>query len=275
MKRIFLTLFGLVLGFISICSAQSDVSGKLSEAMDYYHNAHYSDARRLFDELYKNYTLDEEQFVVVRYYEADAALKMGETNAAVPGFEFVVNNINWSKFREEALFKLGLIYFDEGEYTKSRERLVKLLNDYPGGEHTGTAFYWIGESYSKEGHLEDVIDFLEKAVVDKQGNRYKDYSIYTLASVYERTGDYNNAVKYYDDLLTHYPESPLATQSQIRIGICYFKLKDYQSSILELNNPRLANLSGNSYAESLYLLANSHYRVQEYNEAEKSYNEIL
>ncbi len=275
MKKIFLTLIISIVVLSGLSSAQSDVSEKLSVAMDYYHNAHYADARRLFDELIKKYSLDEEQYAVVRFYEADAALKMGETSAAISGFEYVVNNINWSKFREEALFNLGLIYFEEAEYAKSRERLVRLLNEYPGGEHTGTAFYWIGESYSKEEHLEDAIDFLQKAVVDKQGNRYKDYSIYTLASVYERTGDYNNAVKYYDDLLTRYPESPLATQAQIRIGICYFKLKDYQSSILELKNPRLASLSGNSYAESLYLLANSHYRVQEYDEAEKSYNEII
>ncbi len=275
MKQIFLFLFGSLLFLGGTLTAQPDISGQISNAMDFYNHAHYADARRLFDELINKYTLDEEQFAVIRFYEADAALKMGETNAAVSGFEFVVNNINWSKFREEALFELGLIYFDKSEYTKSRERLVKLLNDYPGGEHTGTAFYWIGESYAKENHLEDAIDFLEKAVVDKQGNRYKDYSIYTLANVYERTGDYTNAVKYYDDLLTHYPESPLATQAQIRIGICYFKLKDYQSSILELNNPNLASLSGDSYAESLYLLANSHYRVQEYDEAEKSYNEII
>jgi TolA-binding protein len=275
MNRKFQYLIFFILLINIHLSGQTDFSQKMSDAMNYYHNSHYADARRLFNELLKHYTTEEEEFAVARFYEADAALKMGEIDAAVTGFEFIVNNINWSKFREESLYKLGLIYFDKESYSKSRDRLVKLLNEYPGGEHTGTAFYWIGESYAKENHLENAIDFLQKAVVDKQGNRYKDYSIYTLANVYERSGDYKNAVKYYDDLLTHYPDSPLATDAQTRIGVCYFKLKDYQSSILELNNPKLAGQTGDAYAESLYLLANSHYRVEEYEEAEKSYNEII
>ena len=62
---------------------------------------------------------------------------------------------------------------------------------------------------------------------------------------------------------------------QRRIGVCYFKLKDYHSSILELNNPSLSNLPEGLYSESLYLLANSYYRVQQYDDAKKIYLEIL
>src|ERR1039457_939050 len=57
--------------------------------------------------------------------------------------------------------------------------------------------------------------------------------------------------------------------------MCYFKLKDYQSSIIELNNPVLAGLPADLYSESLYLLANSYYRAQDYAKAEKTYVEII
>src|SRR5690606_38751757 len=102
-----------------------------------------------------------------------------------------------------------------------------------------------------------------------------DYSLYALANAYEKTEDYNNAVKYYDQLLTYHKNSTLATSAQIRIGICYFKLKDYQSSIVELKSPRLTNLSDEMYSESIYLLATSYYRVNEFTDAEKSYQEVL
>ncbi len=75
-------------------------------------------------------------------------------------------------------------------------------------------------------------------------------------------------------MLTYHKNSTLATSAQIRIGICYFKLKDYQSSILELKNPSLTNLSDDMYSESIYLLATSYYRIGEYDNAEKSYLEI-
>jgi TolA-binding protein len=67
----------------------------------------------------------------------------------------------------------------------------------------------------------------------------------------------------------------LALQAQVRIGVCYFYLKDYHNSILELNNPLLKELPNENLSEALYLLANSHYRVEEYNEAAIKYSEVI
>ncbi len=135
--------------------------------------------------------------------------------------------------------------------------------------------YWIGEAYTRQGKIDDAIKFLADAVQKRKDNKYIDYSIYTLASLYEKKGDYKNAVKYYDQLLSFYKDSPLASSAQIRIGVCYFKLKDYQSSIVELNNPELSSLTSSLYGESLYLLANSYYSVHQYDDASKTYLEII
>ena len=168
-----------------------------------------------------------------------------------------------------------MIYYSNGNYELARRRLKTLLNDYPESDFYGNSLYWIGESYTAENKTKEAIEFLEEAVADKRNKKYADYSIYALANAYEKTGDYNNAVKYYDQLLTYHKNSTLATSSQIRIGICYFKLKDYQSSIVELKSPRLIDLSDEMYSESIYLLATSYYRVGEYEDAEKSYLEVI
>ncbi len=96
-----------------------------------------------------------------------------------------------------------------------------------------------------------------------------------MASAYEKIGDYKNAVKYYDQLLSYHSNSPLVSSAHIRIGISYFKLKEYQSSILELKNPELASISPELYSQSIYLLANSYYRVHDYKNAENAYREII
>jgi len=251
------------------------ISEKFSTAMDRFNSRQYPDAQKMFAEIIDDYGIEDELYAAATYYSADALVKMGKRDEAATGFEFIVNNIIWSNFREESLFNLGLIYIDQERYSKSRARLIKLLDEYEQSEYTGTAFYWIGESYSRENRLQDAIDFLERAVNDTKNSSYKDYSIYSLATVYEKTGDYESAVKYYDQLLSYYPQSELAVPAHIRIGICYFYLKDYQSSILELNNPVLSNLPEDLYSEGLYLLANSHYRVQEYENAENAYSELI
>jgi TolA-binding protein len=269
----YLILLNILL-FFTFLNAQS-VADKFSDAMNAYNMERFADAQKLFDRLIEEYGVEDELYAAARYYSANSLLKMGKKDEAAVGFEFIINNIIWSNFREESLYNLGVIYFDAERYSVCREKLTKLLDEYPEGEYIGSSLYWIGESYSEENRMREAIDFLERAIEDKRSNRFRDYTIYTLANVYEKTEDYESAVNYYDQLLSYYPNSKLAVPAQIRIGVCYFHLNDYHSSILELNNPMLSNLPEDLYSEALYLLANSYYRVMDYDNAIKSYIEII
>ncbi len=269
----FFSLLILISFFIPIYSQTS--SQKFDDAMSAYHNQQYAQSNRLFEEFFNEYKIVDEVYATAKYYSAESLLKLGRKDEAAIGFEYLVKTYYWSNYRDKALYNLGLIYFNAEKYELSRNKLKLLLNDYPESDFYGNALYWVGESFSTENKPQEAIKFLEEAVADKRNKKYADYSLYALATAYEKTGDYNNAVKYYDQLLTYHKNSTLATSSQIRIGICYFKLKDYQSSIVELKSPKLTNLSDDMYSESIYLLATSYYRVGEYNDAEKSYLEVL
>ncbi len=273
MKKIIL-IIPIILLSLQVSKAES-LSEKYKKAMDAFNTGEYAEAHYLFEEFIKGYKLIDEQYAAAKYYSADALLNLGEPDAAAAGFEFLVNNYKWTNFRHEALYKLGMMYFEQGKYAKSRVRFQILLAEYPGSDHVGPALYWIGESYTKEGKEDDAIRFLEEAVSNKRNNRFIDYSIYTLASAYEKVGDYKNAVKYYDQLLSYHNNSPLVASAHIRIAISYFKLKEYQSAILELKNPELANIPPDLYSQSIYLLANTYYRTQDYKNAEASFREII
>jgi TolA-binding protein len=251
------------------------ISEVYSRGMNFYNQQLFADAQKVFDKIIKDYGIEDELYASARFYSANSLLKMGKKEEAATEFEFIVNNVVWSKFREESLFNLGLIYFDLQRYALCRNNNLMLIYQYTGSEHTGMAMYWIGESYTAEGKLDEAIEFLTKAIEDKSNNSFRDYSLYSLANVYEKTKDYDKAVKYYDELLTYHPKSPLAVQAQARIGVCYFYLKDYYNSILELSNPAVNELSEDNLAEALYILANSHYRVEEYEDAVKIYSEII
>ena len=251
------------------------VSENFDKGMDFYNKQLFVDAHKSFEVVIKSYGVEDELYASARFYSANSLLKMGKKDEAATGLEFIVNNIVWSKFREESLFTLGLIYFDVDRYALCRKNHLLLIYQYPNSDYIGSSMYWIGESYAAEGKLNEAIDFLTQAIEDKSSNRFRDHSLYALANVYEKMQDYGNAVKYYDQLLTYHPNSPLALQAQVRIGVCYFYLKDYYNSILELNNPALKELPKENLAEALYLLANSHYRVEEYVGAVNTYSEII
>ena len=264
----------LILCFITYSSGQS-LSEKFDLAMKSYNSFQYVEANRLFNEFIKQHTEIDELYATAEYFSSMALLKTGNIEAAAVRFEYLIKNFEWSNFRDKSLYELGIIYYDQKNYASSRLNFKKLLDEYPESEYSGSALYWTGESYSKEDKLEDAINLLLQAIQDKKNNKFIDYTIYTLASVYEKIEDYESAVQYYDQLISYHKDSPLVNSARIRIGVCYFKLKDYQSSIIELNNPALSSLPVDLYSESLYLLANSYYRVQEYAKAEKTYKEII
>lgn len=268
---IVLILFPL---FISAVNGQN-VAEEFNKGMEAYNKQLFVDAYRIFDSIVDDYGVVDELYASARFYSGNSLLKMGKKDEASTRFEYIVNNVVWSKFREESLFTLGLIYYDTKRYALSRKNHLMLVYQYPNSDYIGSAMYWIGESYTAEGRLNDAVDFLTQAIEDKSGNRFRDHSLYALASVYEKMQDYQNAVKYYDQLLTYHSNSPLALQAQVRIGVCYFYLKDYYNSILELNNPVIQTLPDEKLSEALYLLANSHYRVEEYENAARTYSEII
>ena len=271
----YLVLVSLIGLLIQPVAFSQNVAEEFNAGMDKFNKQLFADAHKIFEEVIQGYGVEDELYAAARFYSANSLLKMGKKDEAATGFEFIVNNVVWSKFREESLFTLGLIYFDIERYALCRKNHLLLIYQYPSSDYIGSSMYWVGESYAAEGKLDEAIDFLTQAIEDKSSNRFQDHSLYALASVYEKMKDYENAVKYYDQLLTYHSSSPLALQAQVRIGVCYFYLKDYYNSILELNNPTLQDLPKENLAEALYLLANSHYRVEEYANAANTYSEII
>jgi TolA-binding protein len=273
-KNILVNSFLMILFVSNMVSAQN-IAEEYNSGMNAYNKQLYVDAQKIFQKIIDDYGIDDELYASACYYSANSFLKMGKKDEAATGFEFIVNNVIWSKFREESLFTLGLIYFDLDRYALSRNNHMMLIYQYPNSDYIGTAMYWIGESFAAEGRLDEAVEFLTQAIEDRSNNKFQDYALFALASIYEKMNDYENAVKYYDQLLTYHSSSPLVLQAQIRIGVCYFYLKDYYNSILELSNPNLQQLSKEELAEALYLLGNSHYRVDEYANSAATYSEIV
>lgn len=261
--------------FIYSISFSQINSEKFSDAMSAYNEAEYQTAYQLFESFFNEYTLIDELYATAKFYSAEALLNLGNIEGAISNYEFFVNKFTWSSFRDKAFYKLGIIYFEQNQYSKSRARLLRIVLEYVNSEHYGAALYWIGESYVAEGNLQEAVDFFSEAVSNRTNNKFIDYTIYSLAYVYERLGKYEQAVAYYDELLSYYKTSPLASAAQVRIGICYFKLEDYDYTILELSSPLISELSEDTQAEALYLLANSYYRTGQYNESEKTYLDII
>ena len=267
-------LFILIFGFLTEVRAQS-ASELYAQASASFERGIFTKAHELFQQVIKSENAEDYLVSSAAYYSAECLFNMKQLNGAAAEYEHFADVYVLSNFREQALYRLGTIYFNERSYGKCREKMIALLNDYPTSEYSGTAYYWVGESFAAENKYLEAQEFLLDAISKKKNNRYIDYSIFTLATVYEKTGDYKKAVEYYDNLLAYHRDSELASSAQFRIGVCYFNLKEYDSVVLELSDPLIRKLATEQQTEAEYYLANAFFRLKEYSNAANIYTEIL
>ncbi len=269
-----LKFFLVLLVSVNFTYAQN-ISDKFASATELFNKGQYFLAYELFSEIAKQSGIKEDIYSSAKYFTAESLYKLGQIDGAAAGFEAFINNYITSNYRDKALYRLGTLYFNSGQYSKCRDRLMTLVRNYPNSSFLGAADYWIGKAFIADKKYLDAEEFLLDAISASQHNNLIDYSIYTIANLYEKMGNYTNAVTYYDELLSYYRKSKLAPYAQMRIGISYFQLKEYESAVLELTDPLIKQLPDSLQTKTLYILANTYFRLKNYNKAKKIYNKIL
>ncbi len=251
-----------------------DLSEDIHKGMRAFNNGDYAKAISDFESLLSSDIVDDDIISTAEYYIAKSLEKLGNIDGAVNKYERFLQKYLHSEFRPLALYKLGTIYSDKNLFDKSREKLFELIANFPKHENSGSALYWIGDSYLLESSYAEAEQFLTEAI-QAESNTYKDYTVYSLASLNEKLKNYSEAVKYYDELLSYYKQSKLAPSAQMRIGICYFNLGEYDNVVIELSDPLINELSQKQRVEAKTILANSFYKLREYENAENTYEDIL
>ena len=251
------------------------IASKFDEAMGYYNQKNYGEALNKFKQIQSPDFAKDKLFSSAKYYMAECLTKMNQINGAIAIFEDFTKNYKFSSLRASALYNLGTLYYEKAEYRNRRKQLLILIRDYPNSKFVGSSYFFIGDSYLKQTMYYDAEENLGLAVSNATTNNYVPNCIYSLGSLYEFQYNYSKAISYYDELLTYHQSSKLAPLAQLRIGVAYFQLKDYDNAILELSNPLITALPRKEQTEALFLLANSYVRLKEFKSAKDIYNQIL
>ncbi len=108
----------------------------------------------------------------------------------------------------------GAGQLSDGERTAAlayaRDGFETLIRDYPNGEYTPNAFYWVGEIHFQMDNPE-----LARQAYVQVVNLYGDHvrvpdALYKLGVVYHRLGDRTRALDYLDRVNAQYPEHTAA-----------------------------------------------------------------
>jgi outer membrane protein assembly factor BamD len=154
-------------------------------------------------------------------------------------YKHVVKNAPFGTYGDQAQFKIGEVYKGEGEYEEAQKAFQAVVDDYPASELVPQARYQIAycsmQASKKSQYNEQYADraiqefqgFKENFPVDKQAleaeeaiktlRAKKAQTYFEMASFYERQKKYPSAKVYYEEIVSKYPEAPVAAEARKKV----------------------------------------------------------
>lgn len=238
-------------------------------------NKKYAEAQEIFLNILSNKYENEELQSTAYYYYSKCFFEMGMKDAGVAAFENFTRKYPHSAFNEPVLYNLVKGYFESGENEKVILKSNEFLTKYPYSYYAPEVYYYTGKTYDFLSETEKSETMLVKSISYGKKNQLIEYAIFSAAELNEKKKDYSSAIKYYDQLLSYYPESELCPTAQLRIGYCYYRSGRFENTVLELSDPRINELDKKNKTEADLVMANSYFQLKEYNQAKEKYSEIL
>ncbi|MCK4904194.1 MAG: tetratricopeptide repeat protein, partial [Candidatus Marinimicrobia bacterium] len=164
------------------------------------------------------YLLGKSQFYLKKYPEVRNILK-----------EFMVQ-FPFSTLVDDAVFLVGESYYEENNFVQAAEQFAKIADDFPKSELLNKANYWAGESYFEIPDYKKAAYYYSQ-VINSNEDDLKDYAYYSIGWSNLLNKNYPKAISAFQSLINSFPESELISDAKFKIGECYWRNKDYQSTI--------------------------------------------
>ncbi len=229
-KKLFVSLLFLSATFVVTTNAARrsyDCEGKIAKALERFERERYNDVKTILADVKYNCS-GHPAMDTALYYLGMAYLGSGAYMDARIEFERLIQDFPFSKFQEEAYFRLGYATFLESnppqkDQTKTKEAIrefAEFIEEFPQSPYADTAAYYMSKAQGK---------LAEKMLMN--------------AKFYEKIERYESAVVYYQYLLEEYPGSAFASEAQIRLAEALVKGNRYADADVVLTHILDSDLS--------------------------------
>ncbi|MFC1548760.1 tetratricopeptide repeat protein [Candidatus Omnitrophota bacterium] len=172
-----------------------------------------------------------------------------------------------------AQYYLAGLYFKRGDYTTSKELLEKVLSGTGDGEYTAFAYMNLGDIYTElKDHLK-AAQYYDKAVASTTDKDLAAKAAFRAGNAYYIAGDYDKAESHYNKAIGE--QAAPATFDNAALGLLstLYKNREYDQ-VIESAQKNLPKIKGKSAkAQAMFILGNSYFHDNRFEEAEKVYTE--
>jgi len=120
---------------------------------------------------------------------------------------------------EKNRYTAAYLSFKSGRYDESASALLSIVGDYPKGEYTDQAYYWLGESYKAQNKI-DLAIAAYRMVVNKYSSSAKDAAaLLRLGRIYRQLHRPKKMREALQLLLKRHPGVPETEEARAILGI--------------------------------------------------------
>jgi len=163
-------------------------------------------------------------------------------------------------YRQEGLFRLGMIYFDLGEFSDDNYIFASkifddFIKEYPDSFRRKDALIKSAESKEMAMLYNEAIFAYDNVIKSLRNRELQKMAYKRIAEIYAKMGQYDKAIEAHQDVIRNFKET--YTEQNAKIGMLHAKKKDfdlaYRSFLTVWENQ---NELGNVGAEELYTMGN-------------------
>lgn len=223
------------------------------------------------------------------YYQGRSYREIGEFNKAIAAFSQLAEKYPDSLLARNAEIAVGEITLNQlNDANTAIKKLSRLANNKDGGALLLTA-----QSYEKLGKNDLAVEFYRKLyyqvpqsseadLAEKRLTEQK-YLPETTKSAYElyqtraqelfQAGQYARAAETYTNLKTNFPNQAVSANSELELGISFYKLNRFREAVAPLQN--VSNSNKEDYLQARYYLANSYLKQKQMGQFADVANQVL
>lgn len=200
------------------------------------------------------------------YESANTYFITGKNQDAINGFKKLLAEKPNSNYTVKAYLKLGLIYYNLGEYETSEEYYKTAYQLSPNTPEGAEAKDALKDIATKTGDVSDIGNIVSKSE--------KDSILYYAAQNKYEAGNYKDAVPAYGDYLKQFPKGYFRIDAYFYRGESYFKQEDYTKALPDYE--MIIDENKKQYLESALLRAAwiAFYQKQDYKTANAYYEKL-
>ncbi len=172
-------------------------------------------------------------------------------------------------------FRLGMSYYNLGEYDNARKWLSVCYGQYPESSHADAAVFFLGRACTNLDDDPGAVSYYQKLLSQYPSSSYGDDALYRMGRIYSINNDAEKAIENFRKVFDLYPSGDKTDEALWELGWIYYKSGDYNSAKETFSD--IANIfSGTSLAEkALYWLAKCNIKIGETGKAADLCSQIM